>query len=706
MHALGRRRGTPTPREGLSLSARLVVATVLLLGLGLGLAGATVIAVLRSQLVDQLDDNLHDTVDTIAQQDLEDLRSGGDQVVPTRYVVSIALEGESTQTVAHPRTSSVVGLPVLPDEPTTHPTSLRGTDPAVTWRALALPLVNTAGDQVGVLTISTPMDELSATVQQTGKYVVLISVSLVVLGATGGYLLIRHELRDLRAIERTAGAIAAGDLTRRVAPGAPGTEIGSLSSSLNSMLAQIERAFAARSASERRMRRFVADASHELRTPLATVRGYAELHRMGGVPESEVPAAMGRIEAEARRMGTLVEDLLTLARIDEDRRLTLSDVDVTDLARDAVRDLRALDPTRRATLLPLPGASGPTVARADADQLRQVFANLVGNAVRHTPEGTDVEILVGLRRADPAAPPAGASAAPPVGGSAAPPAGASAAPPASGSPSGGPIGGEVGGPVGSPVGSPAPAGGPLPGGAAPVGAHSPDGGAPTGVWAATGQLGPLPDGRGDAARTTTDDAARARSSDAGTGGPHAAGPPTADPAAAGRPSGDAPSADDDAPPRGTDARAASRAEEPEPTVPRQALRRGGDRPAVRVPDRRLLGLLAGRSASSVPTAALPEHAPEQDEIVLRVQDHGPGIPAEEAGRVFTRFYRIDRSRARSAGGGSGLGLAIVASVAGAHGGSARVLPTPGGGTTVELTLPVAGPSGGMLTGDEQAPVAV
>src|SRR5699024_10356830 len=131
----------------------------------------------------------------------------------------------------------------------------------------------------------------SATLQETGKYVVVISFSLLVLGATFGYLLIRHELRDLRAIERTAGAIAAGDLTRRIPAGPRGTEIGSLSESLNTMLTQIERAFSARSASERRMRRFVADASHELRTPLATVRGYAELHRMGGVSEGEVPAA-------------------------------------------------------------------------------------------------------------------------------------------------------------------------------------------------------------------------------------------------------------------------------------------------------------------------------------------------------------------------------------------------------------------------------
>ncbi|MGO1583476.1 MAG: histidine kinase dimerization/phospho-acceptor domain-containing protein [Actinomycetaceae bacterium] len=401
MRASGRSRHGHATSEGWSLSARLVVTTVVLLALGLGLSGVTVITVLRGQLVDQVDENLHDTVETIAQEDLEEIRAGDDQVVPTRYVVSITLQGESTQTVAHPRTSASVGLPVLPEQSASRPTTLEGTQDGISWRALALPLVNSSGDQVGVLTLSTPMDEISATLQETGKYVVLISFSLLVLGATFGYLLIRHELRDLRSIERTAGAIAAGDLTKRIPPGPRGTEIGSLSESLNTMLSQIERAFSARSASERRMRRFVADASHELRTPLATVRGYAELHRMGGVPDSEVPAAMGRIEAEATRMGTLVEDLLALARIDEARRLELTEVDLAEVAEDAVRDLRALDPTRRARLVPLPDHPGPTVVRADANQVRQVFANLVGNTVRHTPAGTDVEILVGFRAATP-----------------------------------------------------------------------------------------------------------------------------------------------------------------------------------------------------------------------------------------------------------------------------------------------------------------
>jgi two-component system OmpR family sensor kinase len=164
------------------------------------------------------------------------------------------------------------------------------------------------------------------------------------------------------------------------------------------MLAQIEQAFAVRAASEARMRRFVADASHELRTPLATVRGYAELYRMGALDEpAKVDDTMRRIEGSATRMGGLVEDLLLLARLDEGRPVAREPVDLTVLAADAVSDLHALDPDRPARLVPLdPGTNGgPVEVTGDDARLRQVVANLVGNVVRHTPAGTPVEIAVG-----------------------------------------------------------------------------------------------------------------------------------------------------------------------------------------------------------------------------------------------------------------------------------------------------------------------
>ncbi|WP_039912895.1 sensor histidine kinase, partial [Amycolatopsis vancoresmycina] len=205
----------------------------------------------------------------------------------------------------------------------------------------------------------------------------------------------------LRRIEHTAAAIAGGDLTRRV-PGLapPGTEIGHLAASLNTMLGQLERAFADRAASEARMRTFLSDVSHELRTPLFGIKGSTELYRMGALPgPSDVDDAMRRIDREATRLTALTEDLLLLARLDEapEEQLDRAPMDLRTLAGDARHDLRALDPTRDVALTGPGGAGPPGPAPVDADEarLRQVVTNLVGNAAAHTPPGTRVRIGVG-----------------------------------------------------------------------------------------------------------------------------------------------------------------------------------------------------------------------------------------------------------------------------------------------------------------------
>ncbi|WP_320671393.1 sensor histidine kinase [Patulibacter defluvii] len=203
------------------------------------------------------------------------------------------------------------------------------------------------------------------------------------------WIVVRIGLRPLDRMTDTAGAIAAGDLDRRVAVTAPGTEVGRLGQALNGMLGRLERAFAEREASESRLRQFLSDASHELRTPLSSIRGYAELHRVGALREGEdVERAMGRIEDEAARMGTLVEELLVLARLDETREKATADVDVAELAEDAAHDAHAAAPDRAIAA----EVDGPAVVHGDADQLRQVLANLVRNALVHTPPGTPVEI--------------------------------------------------------------------------------------------------------------------------------------------------------------------------------------------------------------------------------------------------------------------------------------------------------------------------
>jgi two-component system OmpR family sensor kinase len=213
---------------------------------------------------------------------------------------------------------------------------------------------------------------------------------LLVLGIAAAFL-VRLGLRPLDRMGTTAGIIAGGDLSHRVSPATPRTEVGRLGVALNAMLDRLEDAFAKRQRSEERLRRFLSDASHELRTPLASIRGYAELFRMGATRDPrDVEKAMRRIEEEAARMGVLVEDLLTLARLDEMRDPVREPVDLAAVARDAVDDARATAPDRRIELRAAPDVS----VLADVHQVRQVLGNLLGNALVHTPAGTPVEVRV------------------------------------------------------------------------------------------------------------------------------------------------------------------------------------------------------------------------------------------------------------------------------------------------------------------------
>ena len=218
----------------------------------------------------------------------------------------------------------------------------------------------------------------------------VIAGVLLVLGIVAA-LLVRLGLRPLDRMGTTAGIIAGGDLTRRVTPATPRTEVGRLGLALNAMLDRLEEAFAKRQESEDRLRRFLSDASHELRTPLASIRGYAELFRMGAAREpDDVAKAMRRIEDEAARMGVLVEDLLALARLDELRDPVRRRVDVAAIAGDAVGDARATAPDRA---IGLEAATGSTVL-GDPGQIGQVLANLLRNAVVHTPPGSPIEVAV------------------------------------------------------------------------------------------------------------------------------------------------------------------------------------------------------------------------------------------------------------------------------------------------------------------------
>jgi two-component system OmpR family sensor kinase len=226
----------------------------------------------------------------------------------------------------------------------------------------------------------------------------VLVLMLLLLGLVAAAV-VRLGLNPLTAMQKTAEQIAGGDVSRRVEDVDPHTEAGRLGMAFNAMLGRIELALADRTASEQRLRQFLADASHELRTPLTSIQGFAELYRRGGAPPGPaMDEAMARIEAEADRMALLVADLMLLARLDQERPLERHPVDLLALAADAVRDAHARVPGRSITLDcddSAFGADGPATVSGDEARLRQVATNLLNNALQHTPAGAAVTVRVG-----------------------------------------------------------------------------------------------------------------------------------------------------------------------------------------------------------------------------------------------------------------------------------------------------------------------
>jgi two-component system OmpR family sensor kinase len=397
------------------LLARLVGITTVLLATGLAIAGTATTTLLSTYLVEQVDEKLTASARTYTDpvlsiyrqhQDLASMTAGEtwgarDYALRAQIFDEVGELGPSGSTLddfGAPRFPSVDVDALSHPTISTVPSSVRGSS----WRMVTVPVVS-GTSTVGYVMYAQPLGEVQETVRRAALLLWSSALAIVVIGVTVGTWAVKRSLRGLREIEVTAAQIADGDLSQRVPPAPETTEVGRLGAALNSMLAQIEAAFDARTRSEDRMRRFVADASHELRTPLAAIRGYGELYRMGALTEKDqVDDTMRRIEQSATRMGGLVEDLLALARLDEDRPGRTAPVDLAVLATDAAHDLRAIDPTRQVRVGALDGAATPgedelpaTVVRGDEARLRQVLANLVGNVARHTPAGTPAEIAVG-----------------------------------------------------------------------------------------------------------------------------------------------------------------------------------------------------------------------------------------------------------------------------------------------------------------------
>jgi two-component system OmpR family sensor kinase len=375
--------------KNLPLRITLVVVVVTLSALGLAVSGAAATRELHGYLLTRVDQQLDDSLQN--PRDLVDALQVGRPRRPQSFGVVYVQAGPLTSPLptgyAAPRLPSRIPL-------NGHPFTVRSTSGERDWRAVAG--LNVQGD---TLVVAVPLDEVQRTVGRLVRIELVVgALVLLVLGA-GAFLVVRRSLRPLVEMEMAAQGVAAGDLTQRVPEGDPRTEIGSLSQSFNAMVAQVEEAFTERAASEaearaseERMRRFVGDASHELRTPLTSIRGFAELYRQGALPSQEdVDRAMSRVEGEASRMGLLVEDLLLLARLDQQRPLERKPVDLLELATDAVQDARAVDPDRDVELEVVAHGPAPVVS-GDAPRLRQVLGNLVGNALTHTSAPVTVRV--------------------------------------------------------------------------------------------------------------------------------------------------------------------------------------------------------------------------------------------------------------------------------------------------------------------------
>lgn len=391
-----------TPRRGLPLRIGLVAATLTLVACGLAVSGVAVTSILRHSLISRIDSTLLDASRGWAQQaprrQSPPQYNGPDPGRPPSkfYVRGVSLDG-TPFTAINDRNAE----PALPADndvgpnPTTLP-SVNGSN--IQWRA-----VSVRGPH-GLTTVAIDLSDVQHTLTSLVWLQIGIGVAVLVLVGIASFAVVQRSLRPLVEVERTAAAIASGQLDRRVPERDPRTEVGRLSLALNGMLAQIQRALASSESSaekargsEDRMRRFITDASHELRTPLTTIRGFAELYRQGAA--RDVAMLLSRIESEASRMGLLVDDLLLLARLDVQRPLEQHRVDLLALASDAVHDAQAMDPRRTITLQVLDGPGTPEVL-GDEPRIRQVLSNLIANALQHTPESADVTVRVGTDGGD------------------------------------------------------------------------------------------------------------------------------------------------------------------------------------------------------------------------------------------------------------------------------------------------------------------
>jgi two-component system, OmpR family, sensor kinase len=418
------------------LRTKLITAVLGLVILALAAISFTSVNLLNSYLTTQHDAQLQSVYQAIAQS--PDVFAGKQTNTVYSLGSNIFVGIQQPGDQLNPNTNGPLGdmnspQQSVPNVPTSQawakanagkPVTVNSQDGRDTWRVIASPI--TVGNVTGTLVVGYDLGNINAVIHRLIWVDVIVSGGIIVVLAIVAVAVVRANLRPLNDIELTAGQIAKGHLNHRIPERDPRTEIGSLGHSLNAMLSQIETAFHAQEESEQsahkseeRMRRFIADASHELRTPLTTIRGFAEYYRQrgglsklqnqvsgtdggdspapdgsaeGGLTPEDLDRVMHRVEAEASRMGLLVEDLLTLARLDQQRPLTKAPVDLLALTAEAVQDARIIAPGRPIDLTVAPGAA--FLVEGDEGRLRQVIGNLLNNALTHTQPGTPVRVKI------------------------------------------------------------------------------------------------------------------------------------------------------------------------------------------------------------------------------------------------------------------------------------------------------------------------
>jgi two-component system, OmpR family, sensor kinase len=429
-----------------SLRTKLITAVLVLVIMALAAISIASAAMLRSYLTTQHDTDITSVIDNFNATDRLPSQVVLGYASTTRSNIVLGLQQPGSQLSWLPNLPLVGNPAALPrlSEHGLWPGQNVGDSSSIfsvtaqsgsnTWRVMGETVTVLQGpgqNSTAVLIVAEDLGNLNALTARLILFDLIVGGAIVVVLAVVAIGVVRANLRPLDDIELTAGQIARGHLNHRIPERDPRTEIGSLGHSLNTMLTQIESAFHAQEESEQaahdseeRMRRFIADASHELRTPLTTIRGFAEYYRQRGglrkVQESlsrtdsgdsvppngyssealdaqgltpqDLDRIMHRLEAEASRMGLLVEDLLQLARIDQQRPLDLAPVDLLTLAADAVQDARMVAPDRPIDLTVAPGAA--FIVDGDEQRLRQVIGNLVNNALTHTPPGTPVRVKI------------------------------------------------------------------------------------------------------------------------------------------------------------------------------------------------------------------------------------------------------------------------------------------------------------------------